>query len=361
MKQRFLLTTQPCLFLLLTLLVLAAATTASAQGSGANNPNAPSRSSSANQHTIRGKIFLPSGNLPEQRLRVVLELTTGGIAGETFSDSVGNFEFRGLSSGTYRVRVPTDTRTYEESQEAVELYGTFNRTFTVQVYLKEKSRDHDPRSNDKLLSVAELQEVPKPAKKLYDQSLKLARNKPTEAVSKLQEALKLFPDYLHALNKLGEQQMALSQFAEAQAAFERAITINTRYALPHINLGFLHISQKRYDQAIAELEIGNRHDDTYPMSHLHLGLALMSKPQPDYDRAEKELLRALEMGKGNLVHVRKYLFNLYVRRQMMDKAVAQLEAYLKEAPEAPDAADVRQMLDKVRKAIAKQTGQAKQQ
>lgn len=147
MKQRFLLATQPYPFLLLTLIVFTAATTAWAQGSGANNPNSPSRSAASSQHTIRGKIFMPSGNLPEQRLRVVLELTTGGIAGEVFSDSVGNFEFRGLSNGIYRVRVPTDARTYEESQEAVELYGTFNRTFTVQVYLKEKSRDSDPRTN----------------------------------------------------------------------------------------------------------------------------------------------------------------------------------------------------------------------
>jgi tetratricopeptide (TPR) repeat protein len=359
MKQRFQPATRSYWVFLLTSVVLAATTTASAQSSG-NNPSSPNRTANT-QHSIRGKIFMPSGNVPEQRLRVVLELATGGIAGESFSDSVGNFEFRGLASGTYRVKVPTDLRTYEESQESVELYGSFNRTFTVQIYLREKNNDNALRTNDKIISVAELQEVPKPAKKLYDQGLKLARNnKPAEAITKLQEALNLFPDYLHALNKLGEQQIALSQFAEAQTAFERAIAINTKYALPHINLGIVYFNQKRYDQAIAELETGNGHDDTYPMSHLNLGLALMSKPQPDYDRAEKSLLRAMEMGKPNLVYVRKYLFNLHVRRQLMDKAAAQLEAYLREAPDAPDAADVRQMLERVKKAIAQQRNQAKQ-
>lgn len=347
---------------LLALIVLAAAaTTALAQGGGGNNPNSPNRNSGGSTHTIRGKIFMPSGNLPEQRIRVVLEVSTGGVAGETFSDSVGNFEFRGLANGTYRIKVPTDTRTYEESQESVELYGTFNRTFAVQVYLKEKASDNAFRTNNKILSVAELQEVPKPARKLYEQSVKLARDsKPTEAVVKLQEALKIFPDYLHALNKLGEQQMAMSQTAEAQATFERAIAVNTKYALPHINLGILHVNQKRYAEAITELETGNQHDDSYPMGHLNLGIALMSKPSPDYDRAEKELLRAMSMGKRDFVYVRKYLFNLHVRRQMMDKAAEQLEAYLKEAPEAPDAAGVRQMLDKVKKTIAQQKGQAKQ-
>lgn len=363
MKQHSLPGAKPFPLLLLTWLVLALASTALAQtaGAGANNPNSPGRSGGGSTHTIRGKIFLPSGNLPEQRIRVVLELSTGGIAGETFSDSVGNFEFRGLPNGAYRVKVPSDARTYEESQEAVELYGTFNRTFAVQVYLKEKASDAF-RPKDKILSVAEMQQVPKPAKKLYEQGLKLARaNKPADATIKLQEALKIFPDYLYALNKLGEQQMLMNQPAEAQATFERAIAVNSRFALSHINLGILHVSQKRYHEAITALETGNRHDDSYPMSHLQLGIALMSKTPPDYDRAEKELLRAMDMGKRDLVYVRKYLFNLHVRRQAMDKAAAQLEAYLKEVPDAPDAAAVRQMLDKVKKAIAQQTRQAKQQ
>src|SRR5206468_2023715 len=84
-----------------------------AQTSGSSGTNSgPGRSASSVSHTIRGKIFLPSGGLPEQRIRVVLELNTGGIAGETFSDSVGNFEFRSLPSNTYKVTVPSDNHSY---------------------------------------------------------------------------------------------------------------------------------------------------------------------------------------------------------------------------------------------------------
>src|SRR5262245_24871035 len=106
-----------------------------AQGGGGSSPNSPGRGVS---HSIRGKIFMPSGNPPEQRLRVVLELNTGGIVSEVFSDSVGNFEFRSLSNGTYKIVAPSDGRVYETAQETVELYGNFTRTFTVQIYLKEK-------------------------------------------------------------------------------------------------------------------------------------------------------------------------------------------------------------------------------
>src|SRR5262245_28001417 len=103
-----------------------------AQG-GANNPNSSARGAS---HTIRGKIFMPSGSPPEQRLRIVLELNTGGIVNEVFSDSVGNFEFRSLPNGTYKIVAPSDGHVYETAQETIDVQGNFARTFTVQMYMK---------------------------------------------------------------------------------------------------------------------------------------------------------------------------------------------------------------------------------
>ena len=330
-------------------------------GNPTTNPSGSSRSSTIS-NIIRGKIFMPSDTLPERRIRVMLEHSAGGVVSETFSDSVGNFEFRNLSNGTYRVTVPTDGYTYETGQEAVEVFGSFSRTANVQIYLKEKNRGPSVTTKEKLLSPADIQEVPKEAKKAYEQGVKLAReSKPDKASAKLQEALQLFPDYLHALNKLGEQMVAMNKLDLAQANFERAIVLNPKFALPYINYGMLMVSQKRYAEAISALETGNALDDTYPVGHLNLGLALMAQNPPDLDRAEKELNRVVAIGKKDFVHIRKLIFNLNVRRQKYDKAVAQLEAYLKEAPEAPDAQDVRLTLDKLKKTMVQQTAAQKQQ
>lgn len=363
MKRQSILPDFSSLFFLSFLMFFALPIEALAQQTGGGNPNNTGRSNSSAiaSHSVRGKIFMPSGGVPDQRIRVVLEVNTGGIASETFSDSVGNFEFRGLPNNSYRVTVPTDNHTYETTQESIEVFGNFARTFNVQIYLKEKNSDPF-KPKDKILSVADQQEVPKAAKKAYDQGVKLARdNKPEEASTKLQEALRLFPDYLYALNKLGEQYTALNKPADAQATLERAIAVNPKFALPHINLGILFVHQRQYDEAIAALENADRLDGSFPMAHLNLGLALMSKTPPELDRAEKELTRALEMGKKEMVYVRKYLFNLNVRQQRMDKAAEQLEAYLREAPDAPDAEDVRKMLSKVKKAMTQQAAVPKPQ
>ncbi len=346
-------------FLLTVLSACAAQALAQGGGGGANNPNSPGRGPGV-AHNIRGKIFMPSGNLPDQRIRVVLELNTGGIVNEAFSDSVGNFEFRSLPNGTYKIVVPSDGRQYDPGQETVELYGNFSRTVSAQIYLKEKGDGVAVRTKEKIISIADLQQPPRDAKKNFDNGVKRAReNKPEAAVALFQEAIRIFPEYLAAINKLGEQLRALNKPAEAQATFEKAIAINPKYALPHINLGMLLVDQKRYDEGITSLETGNRMDDTFPMSHLKLGEAFMSKEPPDYDRAEKEMTRAIELGKRDFVQVRKYLFNLNLRRQRLDKAAEQLEAYLKEVPDAPDAESVRQTLSQVKKTIAQQKAATK--
>jgi len=65
------------------------------------------------------------------------------------------------------------------------------------------------------------------------------------------------------------------------------------------------------------------------------------------------------LGKREFAHVRKSLFNLNLRRRRLDKAAEQLEAYLKEAPDAPDADKVRQELGKVKKVIEQQKAATK--
>lgn len=337
-----------CLMLLGFTAAVSAQTSQTGTSSSTSN-----RTPAAVSHTIRGKIFLPSGSLPEQRIRVVLEVTTGGVAQEVFSDAVGNFEFRGVSNNTYRITIPTDREFYDTAQEQLEVFGNFSRTFMVQIYLKEKTAEFGAKPKGKLVSAVDFsQEVPKAAKKSYEQSLKLSKEgKTAEAIALLQDAIKAFPTYLLALNRLGEQYMVSNKPDEAQPFFERALAVNPKYPLAHINLGVIFYEQKRFTEAIEHLEAANRVDESYPVAHLHLGRALMDKEPPDFDRAERALLRARELGGTGFAHVHLHLFNLHLRRQAYDKAAEQLEAYLKDAPNASNAASVRETLGKIKKQI----------
>jgi Tfp pilus assembly protein PilF len=342
---------------------LVCAPCAFAQAPPGGNQGAPNRpSTTSSSHTIRGKVFLPSGNIPDQRMRVVLELSTGGIAGEVFTDSVGNFEFRSLPNNTYKIVVPSDHQSFETGSEQVEAFGSLSRTFLIQVYLKEKDGGIVLKPADRILTVADLQQPPKDAKKAYEKGLKSVRdNNAADAAKHLQEAISHYPEYLLALNKLGEQYLALNRLDDAQKIFERAVGVSGKYPLVRINLGIMLFNQKKYDEAIEHFEAANTIDEKYPMSHLYLGRSLMSKTPPDLERAEKELARAVESGGKQLVYARLDLFNLNLRRQSLDKAALQLESYLKEAPDSPQAPQVRDMLGKIKKMLVDGNAGAKKQ
>lgn len=306
-------------------------------------------------HVIRGKIFLPSGRLPEHRMRVVLELVSGGIYGETFSDSVGSFEFRSLPNNNYRIVVPSDGQTYDKAEEHMEVSGVTSRTYSTQLYLRVKDSDTRRVSNNKMVSAGEFaQDVPRAAKKSYEQGVKkLKEDKGEEAIIHFQNALQVFPDYVQVLNKVGEYQVGKQQIVEAEATFKRAAEISPKYPHTYINLGMLMVQLKRYPEAIEFLDVANKLDESFPMAHLNLGVALLEKtPQQeaDLERAEREFGKALAMGGTQLAYVHKFLFNIYVRRHDYPRAVTELEAYLKDAPDAPDKSQVQDMIAKVKKA-----------
>lgn len=313
--------------------------------------------SNRGSHSIRGKIFLPNGTAPDIRIHVILEVSTGGVFSETFSDSVGNFEFRSLPTNNYRVVIASDGMNYDSAQEPIEISGSVSRTFTVQIYLREKKRDRELTSNKKMISAGDVaQDVPKPAKKSYENGLKkLDAGKLEDAVSNFQEALKIFPDYVMAHDKLGQCYVNQNKFAEAQSEFELALKINPKFPLTLVYLGMLKVRQKQYSEAIELLESANRMDESFAMSHLHLGISFMEKPAQeagDFEKAEKAFLTALSLGGKNLAQVHKYLFNLYLRRKYYDKAAAELEAYLNDVPNASDAQQIRDMVTNVKKAAS---------
>ncbi|MFN7926933.1 MAG: tetratricopeptide repeat protein [Blastocatellia bacterium] len=347
----------PFLRVLGVILVLSLAVLA--QTTSGSNPTAGSGASgNRGSHVIRGKIFLPSGRLPEQRMRVTLEVSTGGIYAETFSDSVGNFEFRSIPSSNYRVIVPTDGHTYETAQEAIEVSGTISRTYVTQLYLREKERDTRNSSHKMISAAAFEQNVPKAAKKPYEQGLKKMKDgKTEEAAALFQDALKLYPEYVLALNKLGETQAMLQKFTEAEATFQQSLTVSPKLPQTHISFGMMLVNLKRFPEAIEQFEIANNLDEDFPMAHLHLGIALLErKPQTENDltRAEREFEKALAIGGPQLSYVHKLLFNLHLRRRNYPQAIMDLETYLKLNPAASDAAQVQEMLAKVKKATQPQ-------
>ena len=306
---------------------------------------------------IRGQILIPSVRSYD-RIPVIVQRSDGPIVARVFSDTLGNYEARGLTVGNYLVIVNVDG--YDEVQQQVGVgAGTFGAV-TVNIPLREKviiaRKDSVP--GDDVVDVTELgRNYPKKAVQDYDKAREeLRKGNDARSLELLVSAIKLAPDFYTAHYTLGRLYQKTSRFREAESAYRKAAQLNPRMPEPLVNLGSLFIDEaaarekegkevvgKILDSALDALEESLKIKRT-AMGYYFLGTANYKSTFDE--EAETNLKQALAMdprlGAGQLM-----LANVYMRQRRWRSALERLDAYLTENPNAPDRAQIQETRAKV--------------
>lgn len=319
--------------------VLLLAAGASAQGRP--GVGRPGRDSFAGD--IRGRVVLPGGESLSQAVKVILRSMRGDHT-LGYTDTQGTFEMRGVAPGEYTIEVEADSqRQYEEVSTRV----TVNRAATslVTIYLKEKreaARERGP--GGPVVSATELsQQVPGPARKEFERASEAGRGgRAEEAVAHLRKALEIFPDYLMARNDLGTHLLALGRLDEAAEELRRAVRLDPKAFNPQLNLCIVLVEQQKFAEAVDELEKALALDARAPAARLYAGRAYLALGV--LERAEKELNAAYEFGGGRYALALFHLGHLYMDKGERDLALRAFETYLREAPDAANAEQVKRMI-----------------
>lgn len=158
----------------------------------------------------------------------------------------------------------------------------------------------------------------------------------------------LISTYADALVGAGQAARAKKLLGDALAGneLERAAQVEARY-----KLGVILTREEDYAAAVAELEKAVKLDPDAANVHLLLGGALMQLKRPA--DAERELLRAYELGGASVGNAQLLLGQLYLSQQKLNDARRALEQYLKDVPAAPNAAQVRETVEKIKAALKK--------
>ncbi|HYY94078.1 MAG TPA: tetratricopeptide repeat protein [Pyrinomonadaceae bacterium] len=296
------------------------------------------------QTTLEGRVMLPSGMQPTQSVRVVLT-QSGRPVYETFTDLSGRFNFPGLRAGTYQLTAEGDGQTFETTSVTFDIASTLGQTLTQNIQLRPKAGAAVPPAAT--VAAEEIDpDVPEAAREKYRQGVKsAAEKKPEQAVKLLQEAVAAHARFYAANLALAEQLSKLQRYDEALAAYRRAGQLKPDRPEPYVGVGITLVSQKRYDEGIKMLRGVLEVDKDLPAPYLSLGYAEMMTG--DYKSSEEHLLRALELARPALAHV--YLANVYEQTGEFSKAVSQLQSYLKENPNSPQADAVRAAIEKLKK------------
>ena len=306
-----------------------------------------------NRNVINGMIIDTSHN-PVQNIRVELLDDVNMLLTSTRTDATGRFRFTGLSQGAFQVKVVTGGTNFAEQITRVELINLRpNSTHQEQIEITLKTIDENKgRKGPINPGITFAQNIPENARKSYEKAVELLtgdRDVPT-AIDNLLEAIKLYPDYYLALERLGAEYVRFNQFEPARIVLTRAIEINPRGALSHFALGVANFKLKQYRESTESLQrcvnLAPVSQNT-PMAHYYLGMSLLKENKPA--EAVASFKKAYQMGDKQVPpdgHMA--LAQIHSDGKHYKEAADELELYLKATPNAPNAANIRDLIAQLR-------------
>jgi tetratricopeptide (TPR) repeat protein len=236
-----------------------------------------------------------------------------------------------------------DFEPFSQTVSVIQPRGMPPQTFYVNIRLVLKGR---PEAKPAVLN-AEFANVPKRALAHYNAAVEQSKNKDYRgAVDELKLAIQEYPSFAIAFNELGVQYLKLNQLENADEAFQDALKITPDSFAALINRGIANVMLKRYGEAIPILRKALKKNDQSATGHYFLGQALAN--QGLFEQAEKELLASLELGKEDMKEAHRLLAIIYSSRGAKKQAADELETYLKLAPNASDAEQLKETIRKLK-------------
>jgi tetratricopeptide (TPR) repeat protein len=152
--------------------------------------------------------------------------------------------------------------------------------------------------------------------------------------------------YAEALAETGRLSEAENLF---QAICEDENVVAATRAEAHFRLGALLNKQNRFADAVTQFEAAIRLQENMVMAHLQLGGALIQLKR--LSEAEHELLKAYQLGGASAGAAQFLLGEVYHLQGKYELAIRSFEQFLADVPNAPNATQVRDAIEKMKTAL----------
>ena len=293
-------------------------------------------------------LFELSGQLlPPRRASVSLFGTRNPFTAATLSDATGRFTFKKLQADDYTIAVFIAGR--GEARRTVEVgpaaAGSHGR---VALTLGLKDSDFELAAVVPQYSVSTSQlAIPKAALRQYLEAEKdLEKRDPDGAVKRLEQAVKMAPDFAMAWNGLGTIAYQTRRFDRAEECFRQALREDPEAFEPLVNLGGVLVTEHKLDQA-ADYNLRavlTRPNDALANSQLGLTYFELAR----MELAQKYLERTRQIDPAHFSHPQLLLAEIHLRRGERREAADVLEEFLRYHPDWPQAAKMRETIAQLR-------------
>ena len=305
-------------------------------------------SNAQTQYRIEGYVY-GSDSKPLPNIVISLQNQSHIQVSQDITTSDGRYQFTGIAAGTYYLIVKARENEFQSVSHQVELLdtsrgGNIQSMERVDFTLKAVSGRTDSNSAETVFAQA----VPPEAENEYLVALKnLKKAERDQAIDHLKNAIKSFPTYYLALRQLGFLYLDVNGNQEAIQTFSETIKVNPKSADAHLGLGMAYVNLGEFQVGVAELETARSLDARLTKTYLYLGIAQIGLN--NLDLAEQTLKQAYAIAgpvEGRSVHL--YLASVYDKKKEYQKAVDELETYLRENPKAANAGNIRQAIQKLK-------------
>ena len=272
------------------------------------------------------------------------------------TDDAGQFAINDVPRGRFSLAAsnPDAPEQYSDRTE-VELSRYTPPRVVVNIYLRSGAKVTSGKESASTgVSVAEAsQHVPKGAQKEYEKGIKLGEKQQFDnALISFNRAIELFPEYFQALTQRGHLRVSMREIGEAGKDFDRALELNPQYEPALRGSGICKIREGKYAEALRDLDQAVAKEPRDASAYLFLGFANASLDRREQARAA--LTKALTLDAAGSARAHVHLANLDLKENRNNEAAAELEAYLAQVPNAPDADKLRVLLTKIKSQQPKQ-------
>jgi tetratricopeptide (TPR) repeat protein len=298
----------------------------------------PSAWSQQQMGSILGIVRVVRSSFPSPVL-VSLQLHGATIA-TCYTDSDGRFAFNTLPANLYQVVINDDF--YLPFETKVEIKPDIQPLNILQVTLVPRTSASNAAAAPYVVSPSDFNRMPPKAIKEYERGLKMeAAGKPDDAIEHYQKAIKAAPDFAMAHNNLGSLFIAKAQFPEAQKELEESIRFAPADSKAYFNMANLMLLTGKLQDAERYLQDGFRKQPDSAFGLFVQGSVLERSGK--LEDAERTLRRALQLD-PKLTRPHLELVNVYLLANRPADAVAELRAFLQQAPSDPLAPKAREVL-----------------
>jgi tetratricopeptide (TPR) repeat protein len=302
------------------------------------NPNMPAEGQEEGIE-IKAHVAFPNDRPVPAGTRCTLLSTGETPLQDAFTDNNGIASFRNLRLANYKIRVEgpgvaSMTTPWIQLMQSQGLHQEW-------IHVMPAEGTNTGASGPAVVSAEAA--IPEKARKEVDKGMELMDKREMEkATEHFQKALEIYPKYSRAWNNIGVIKARAGDRPGAKEAWQKAIDADDRFSFAYFNLARMSIADKQPQEAEALLTKGLKADPNNPE-----GLFLLASSQFLQGQFEQALASARKV---HSVEHKQFMDAHLVAAQALVKlgqnsnALDEYNAYLKEYPDSPKAAQVRQSM-----------------